>query len=299
MLAIVIPYYNYEYFEHTLVSLSKQSDKRFTVYVGNDCSPDNPEHLINKYKSTLNLEYTRFNSNFGKDSLVKQWERCIELTKDEKWLMLLGDDDVLDVNVVRAFYDEINNIENEGSTVIRFASQYIGVNGEPLKSYSLYKHPKMEKATDAFYRNALGNSRSSLSEHIFSKEIYLKNRFKNFPLAWHSDDYAWLVFSGFNYIYTINESVVSIRVSPLSITGKNDNIKLKLEATKQFYAFLTQSVLHHFSKDQQSFLLLKYGDVLKTSKSFTFGKAIRIMFKLFVKGNFISGLKVLNRFIRM
>ena len=144
----------------------------------------------------------------------------------------------------------------------------------------------------------MGNSRSSLSEHIFSKEMYLKNRFKDFPLAWHSDDYAWLVFSGFNSIYTINESIVSIRVSPVSITGKKDNIIPKLEATKQFYAFLTQSALNHFSKEQQEFVLLKYGEVLKASKSFTFGKTFSIMVKLFTKGSFLSGLKVFNRFIR-
>ena len=298
MLAIVIPYYNYDYFEYTLASLSNQTDKRFKVYVGNDCSPNNPEALLNKYKTALNIEYTIFDVNFGKDSLVKQWERCIALTKDENWLILLGDDDVLDVNFVAAFYKNIDAVENSGSTVIRYASQYIDEKGTPLKKYPLYKHPTIEKATDAFYRNAVGESRSSLSEHIFSKKMYLDNRFIDYPLAWHSDDYAWLVFSGFNTIYTINESVVSVRVSSISITGKKDNIIPKLEATKQFYTFLIRSALHHFSKEQQVFLLLKYVEVLKTNKSFTFGKTISIMFKLFATGAFVSGLKVLNRFIR-
>ena len=46
MLAIVIPYYNMQFFEETLQSLSSQSDQRFRVYIGNDASPDNPEFLI-------------------------------------------------------------------------------------------------------------------------------------------------------------------------------------------------------------------------------------------------------------
>lgn len=38
MLAIVIPYYKYTFFEATLISLKNQTDKRFNVYVGNDAS---------------------------------------------------------------------------------------------------------------------------------------------------------------------------------------------------------------------------------------------------------------------
>jgi len=36
MLAIVIPYYKRTFFEETLQSLAKQTDKRFVVYVGDD-----------------------------------------------------------------------------------------------------------------------------------------------------------------------------------------------------------------------------------------------------------------------
>ena len=34
MLAIVIPYYKYSFFEETLISLSNQPDKRFKIYIG-------------------------------------------------------------------------------------------------------------------------------------------------------------------------------------------------------------------------------------------------------------------------
>ena len=34
MLAIVIPYYKYTFFEETLISLSNQTDKRFKIYIG-------------------------------------------------------------------------------------------------------------------------------------------------------------------------------------------------------------------------------------------------------------------------
>ena len=45
MLAIVIPYYKYTFFEETLLSLQNQTNKKFNVYIGDDASPENPLDL--------------------------------------------------------------------------------------------------------------------------------------------------------------------------------------------------------------------------------------------------------------
>ncbi|MEN3322522.1 glycosyltransferase family 2 protein [Mariniflexile soesokkakense] len=298
MLGIVIPYYNYNYFESTLKSLSLQTDKRFNVYIGNDNSVNNPVDIIEKYKECLNITYKSFDNNLGKKSLVKQWKRCIDMTLDETWIMLLGDDDVLGKNCVEFFYANMNNILKEDIEVVRFASQYINEDGNPLKGYPLYNHSKIEKATDAYYRKCLGQSRSSLSEHIFSKAAYLKNKLYNYPLAWFSDDRMWLEFTNFQKIYTLNEAVVSIRVTSNSITGKDNNLTEKSEAKMQFYEFLVNQALNKFETKQQEYFLLEYGNVLKENRQLHFNKACIIAFKLFKQGSFISGLKILNRFIK-
>ena len=103
MLAIVIPYYNIKFFDKTLESLSNQTDKRFAVYIGDDNSPNNPEGLISKFASGLTVKYVRFEENWGSYSLAKQFERCVDLLQDEQWIMILGDDDVLDKNCVNFF----------------------------------------------------------------------------------------------------------------------------------------------------------------------------------------------------
>lgn len=38
MLAIIIPYYKFTFFEATLQSLANQTDQRFKVYIGDDAS---------------------------------------------------------------------------------------------------------------------------------------------------------------------------------------------------------------------------------------------------------------------
>jgi GT2 family glycosyltransferase len=105
MLAIVIPYFKRTFFEATLQSIANQTDKRFKVYIGDDSSPENPVDLLEHYKGAFDFDYRRFKHNLGGVSLVKQWERCIAMTKEEEWVMILGDDDVLGTNVVETLHE--------------------------------------------------------------------------------------------------------------------------------------------------------------------------------------------------
>ena len=65
MIAIIVPYYNYLFFKQTLQSLANQTDKRFNVYIEDDCSPYNPRNLISKFESSFSITYFRSNYNLG------------------------------------------------------------------------------------------------------------------------------------------------------------------------------------------------------------------------------------------
>ena len=298
MLAIIIPYYKLTYFEATLKSLANQSDKRFKVYVGDDASPEDCTPLIAKYKTHFDLEYHRFETNFGGSNLTQQWKRCMDLSKDEQWLMILGDDDVLDENVVASFYEDLNEINSNECQVIRFASRYIDENQKPLKGYSDYFNPKLEKAEDSFYRNFLGQSRSSLSEHIFSKSTYLKFGFHNYPLAWHSDDRAWLEFADKKPIYSINDAFIEVRVTAESITGKKDNEALKQKAKIQFYEFIVYHKQLQFTKAQKEHLLLAYGVLIQNQKPFPAKKGFKVFISLIKLTSFYNAIRFLRRVIK-
>ena len=208
MLAIIIPYYKLTFFETTLESLVNQTDKSFKVYIGDDASTEDPSDLLEKYRGKFNFKYHLFDSNLGGASLVKQWERCIALSGEEHWLMILGDDDVLGGNVVESFYANLSEIEKEGVNVVRFATQIID---EITNTTSkVFTHPKFENAADFYYRRHLGLVRSSMSEHVFRRESYLRYSFKNYPIAWHSDDYAWIQFAEKKPVFAINEAKIMI-----------------------------------------------------------------------------------------
>ena len=46
LLAIIVPFYKVSHFEALLEALVNQTNQNFTVYVGNDCSPNDPEPIL-------------------------------------------------------------------------------------------------------------------------------------------------------------------------------------------------------------------------------------------------------------
>lgn len=241
MLAIVIPYYKYTFFEATLLSLKNQTDKRFNVYIGDDASPENPKNLLKKYKEAFPCHYKRFDSNLGRISLVKQWERSLSMVKDEKWVMILGDDDTISNNFVEAFYKHIDEINQLNIHVIRYSTVVVNAKDEQISKK--HEHPKLETSTDFLIRKFKGGTRSSLSEYVFKKEKVDAIKFKNFPLAWSSDTLAVVEFSEDKNIFTINEALMYFRLSDINITGQSDSIE-KNEAWFKFHAYL----LRHYGK---------------------------------------------------
>jgi glycosyltransferase involved in cell wall biosynthesis len=295
MLAIVIPYYNLTFFEATLQSLAKQTDQRFKVYIGDDASPENPADVLDKCQGNFDFVYHRFEENLGGISLAQQWERCIDLIEKEEWIMILGDDDFLEERVVESWYKHYD-VFNEKSNVIRFATKFVNMQLNTAVSDS-FTHPVWEEATDSYYRRFKGLTRSTLSEYIFSEKAFMKYRFDNFLLAWHSDDAAWLCFSESKPIYTINEYNVFIRISDISISGKKDNQALKNIASEQFYKNIVLKKISFFKRAQRLELLMAYEMAIKKNRKLKLKEWLHLIKLYFLNFKFISFLKCLRRFL--
>lgn len=273
MLAIVIPYFKKFFFEETLISLANQTDKRFVVYIGDDASKESPKDLLEKMKGKFEFYYHKFDENLGSKSLTQQWDRCIMLTKNEPWLMVLGDDDLLGSNVVSSFYENLAEIFSTNFKVIRFS--VIKINDLSENISTLFINPKKEKAIDLLFEK----KRCSLSEHIFWKENVINIGFKNFELGWFSDVLAVLEFSNFEDVFSINEAQISIRISENSISGMKLNFKKKATATKQFYSYLLINKKEYFDKNERIELLNRLSNCyLNNKKNVVFFLMISIIY---------------------
>lgn len=295
MLAIIIPYFKISFFDNCLQSLADQTDKRFKVYIGDDASPENPSQIIAKYTDQLELVYQRFETNLGGTSLVKQWERCIDLSGEEEWIMILGDDDVLSSNCIEQFYSTLEEVNKENCNLVRFSTVIIDEKSKITST--IYSHPKFEKATDFFYRRFTNKTRSSLSEYIFKRKSYEKFGFYHYDLAWFTDDRAWLEFPEFNMIYSINKAIVSFRLSNESISRDNYKIVEKETVKLQFFNFIVMQHLKNFTPSQQDHLLKFYEQLVYKNKRVSFNFYFFLFLKYLQKMRLLNAIKFTRRLI--
>ena len=295
-LAIIIPFYKKKYFRKTLEFLKNQSNRNFSVYIGNDNSPENIDALLTEFSGFFDFSYHNFDTNLGGTNLVAQWDRCIALSENEEFLMILGDDDILEENVVEQFYRFIENTNFQNVDVIRFASQLIDENDTEISN--VYENPELEKAADSFMRVIKGNGRSSLSEHIFSRKSYEKHGFKSFPVAFGSDNVAWLEFPEMGNIYSINSAKVLVRISGEHLSSITDSaLALKrTEGIHLFTKYIIENYSTYFTCEDRILILKKSYRNLRYFSRDKF-KAIQFIFLMFRKVGF-SAISIIreNRF---
>lgn len=246
-LAIIIPYYKINFFRETLTSLEKQTCKEFSLYIGNDCSREDPLNLIKEILQTTPYKYKRFQDNLGRKNLVQQWERVITHAKPDEWFMILGDDDILSENFVEEFYKILDKANKQNCNVIRFGQQWLNESNEILSPLTQY--PEFIEPADHIHWKIIDKKKSSLSEHVFRKSAYEKFKFRNFPLAWNSDDMAIFEFSDSNPIIFSSSAHVNVHVTSESISGKSDNSDQKLLSKKQFEKILLSKYYRKLRKD--------------------------------------------------
>ncbi|MBC5841480.1 glycosyltransferase family 2 protein [Flavobacterium sp. F-380] len=262
-LAIIIPFFKLTFFEDTLVSLANQTSKEFTVYIGDDSSPEDCSLLIAKYKDRFNLKYHRFATNLGGTALTQQWDRCISLMAMEEWFMILGDDDYLGDTVVEEFYNAIA-VDTNDTSVIRNASLLINQEGDPISP--VYKHPQYEEAIASYCRKLNNETRSSLSEHIFRTSAYKKYGFKDYKLAWSSDDRAIIDFSSGKPIFS-TDAIVYVRMSDLNISGGKDNIQEKISGRLAGTHDLLKDYSYKMNIEQIKLFIALYENLIYRSAS--------------------------------
>jgi len=250
-ITIVIPYFKLDFFEATLLSLSAQDNDQFSVFIGNDNSPQDPSSLIRKFESKLDLKYFCFTDNLGGTSLVDHWKRCLKYV-DTDWFMILGDDDMLSPNAISEFY---SNLENKlVSKVFRFSTQIIDEfeNRSKIHSYS-----DSLVSSEFIYKKTKNEVRSSLSEYIFQTSDFKNFGIKSYPKAFYSDDMMVLLYSNFGKITNISNATAFIRITNKSLSGNTENKKSIELAGFQFYFELVVRYSSYFNVQQLSLFLNK------------------------------------------
>lgn len=213
-IAIVIPAYKDTFLTETLESISNQTDKDFTLYIGDDNSPYQLLDIVNKYKEKINIKYTRFNDNLGGNNLVSQWERCIALVDNEEWIWLFSDDDYMPPQCIETFKKELS--KNKHYDLYRFNVEVINRERKVIKKVI---YPNLLSSLSLYKGKVLGKLDCYVVEYIFSRKIYKEQGgFIPFDLAWGSDLATWVKYGMNNKIKTIAYPHISWRSSGENIS---------------------------------------------------------------------------------
>lgn len=211
-LAIIVPAYKKTFLSQSLQSIFSQTDQRFNLYVGNDNSPEDIDGIIEKYLCHPNLFYKKFDNNLGSKSLVKQWERCIEMMGDEEWIWLFSDDDVMDKTAVENFY----KMKPEPNNVYRFNLNIIDKENKLL---SEVEYNRIESVFSFLSNRLRYKYNNVITNYIFSRKSYRRvEGFVDFPLAWGSDDASIIQFAEAGEILLIEGCKISWRSSGANIS---------------------------------------------------------------------------------
>ena len=243
-LAIVIPAYKATFLPVALESIAAQTCKDFTLYIGDDCSPEPIGDIVEQYRDKIELVYLRFNNNLGGKDLVAQWERCIAMSHDEPYIWLFSDDDVMEPNCVEYLLTQIENTKGTYD-LYHFDSYRIDENGK----FELFRkpYPSVLSSYDFYKGKMLGNYDSYVVENVFSRSIYEQSGgFKNFDLAWGSDVATWCIFSNNKGMCSVLGALIGWRRSSQNITPDRSRkaAERKLMADCAFLCW-AYSFFHH------------------------------------------------------
>jgi glycosyltransferase involved in cell wall biosynthesis len=215
-LAIIIPAYKASFLPAALDSIAMQTCKDFTLYVGDDCSPDPIDKIVELYRDKIELVYQRFETNLGGKDLVAQWERCISMSQDEPYIWLFSDDDVMEPNCVEELLKQTEKTKG-GYDVYHF-------NVDVVDERGAFKCRKQDyPAVLSAYRFYCGKNSMRLSafvvENVFSRKVYERfGGFMKYDLAWGSDIATWIVFCGEKGMCTVPHARVKWRQSSQNIS---------------------------------------------------------------------------------
>lgn len=237
-IAIIIPAYKTRFLRETLDSIASQTSRNFTLYVGDDASPENIRQIVEPYQAQMDIVYHRFETNLGSRDLTAHWARCIRLSH-EPVIWFFSDDDVMPADAVERIE---RGTRQAGTNRIMFRFPLAVVDGEGRE---LHRNPEADGAEQTGYGLLLdklsGRISSAACEYVFSRDVWEQTGgFVSFPLAWCSDDATWVKFGEYAGKITLlpGAPVCWRNAAGTNISNSSQYDKEKLEATRQFICWI-------------------------------------------------------------
>lgn len=244
MISIAIPAYKGKYLHQAIKSVLDQTYKDFELIVINDASPEDLESIVRRFDDKR-IRYCENEINYGSESVVRNWNKCLGLAKGE-YFVLFADDDYYEAN----FLEEMIQLTMKYPTtnIYHCRVRIVDSSGNTI-SYS-QSCPEWEEGID-FIWHRLKGYRYHFAPDFMVKTQFLINQggFIDFPLAWASDDATWFNVSVYGGIASTNKTLLNWRKSELNISFAGD-VRKRLGALESFKDWLYNFIKNNYADNK-------------------------------------------------
>lgn len=239
LFTVGIPVVKTKYLVECLNSVLAQSFQDYEIIVFNDASPEPVKEILPVSKKSK-IRYYETETNLGKKFPTRTWNKVLHLAKG-KYFLLLGDDDTLSPN----FLAEMATLINKYPKTNLFRGQLIVSDKNNKTIYYGLKPLEYETWEDQVYYRFKYIRPQATCEHVAKTEVLKKiGGFLELPLAWGSDDAAWIRLAYHGGIASTTKAYACWRNSPYNISSLSFTEE-KEQAIKKLCKFVTKFVKQH------------------------------------------------------
>lgn len=220
--SVIIPAYRCANFIEKAVDSALCQDVPVEILVINDCSPDDLDPIMEKYREFPQVRYLKNEKNLG---VAETRNKGVQLARGE-YIAFLDADDCWEPEKLKK---QLRLLEEKNAVICSTARELMSLDGQ-LSGYVI---PVQEEFT---FRDLLLQNQINCSSVLMKREVALE-----FPMGHddgHEDYLMWLqVLRKYGTGYAINEPLLKYRISDTGKSGSKWNSAKMTYRTYRYMGF--------------------------------------------------------------
>ena len=250
LVTIAIPAYKDKWLAEAIESALNQDYENIELLIVDDHSPFGLEKIVAPYLKDKRVHYYYNEKNLGKESIVLNWNRCLELAHGE-FFVLLCDDDILKPN----FVSTLLSLAEKYSNCNVFHARRAVLNDLTGEIREDEAWPEYE-GFDAFLKaKSSGQRKHTITEFLYRASIIKDVEFEIFPVGYFSDDATVIKIVKTGGIASSDVCLCMFRKSSDHITSNNKYEFGKAKAAIQYYNWFQKNIKTSLSDKRKSDVL--------------------------------------------
>jgi glycosyltransferase involved in cell wall biosynthesis len=237
LVTIAIPAYKNKWLAEAIESALNQDYENIELIIVDDHSPYGLEKIVKPYLKDKRVSYYFNEKNLGKESIVLNWNRCVDLANGE-YFVLLCDDDLL----MPSFVSTLLSLAEKYPECNVFHGRRAVLNELKGETMDDDNWPEYEDFDSFLKANSLEQRKQTVTEFLYRTNVLKKERYEVFPVGYFSDCATILKMIKNGGIASVSEVTCLFRKSQEHISGNKKYEYGKAKAAILYYNWFQKNI---------------------------------------------------------